>query len=108
MKTPAVALRSVRAQALKDLACPSVDLKILNDAEVPARLEVFAATIAWRRDGLRNVAIYRAECRDEDLCDVSRESCWGFYQHPTSHHAPAQRCVRPCRFGLSNAPRLRR
>lgn len=71
----AVAMRSVRAQARKDLACPSVDLRILKDAEVPgAPWGYLYSDYRIAATGCGTSAIYRAECRDEDLCDVSRES----------------------------------
>lgn len=70
----AVALRSARFQARDDLRCPAAEVTILSDEEVPgAPWGYLYSDYRIRAAGCGRSAVYTVECRDERLCNISRE-----------------------------------
>lgn len=71
----AVALRSTRFQARSNLGCDTVAVKILSEQEVPGAPWGFLySDYRIQAIGCGRSAIYWAECRDQQLCDVLPES----------------------------------
>lgn len=69
-----VALRSARFQARQDLSCPKADVALLSEQEVPgAPWGYLYSDYRIRAQGCGGSATYKVECRDESLCDVTRE-----------------------------------
>lgn len=70
----AVALRSARFQARQDLNCPQASVMLLSETEVPgAPWGYLYSDYHIRAQGCGGSATYKVECRDERLCDVTRE-----------------------------------
>jgi hypothetical protein len=67
----AVALRSARVQARKDLICPAANVSVVSEQEVPgAPWGYLYSDYRVRAEGCGGTAFYDVECRDESLCDV--------------------------------------
>lgn len=71
----AIALRSARVQARKDLQCQQTEATVLSEREVPgAPWGYLYSDYRIRAEGCGRSSIYDVECRDERLCEVTRES----------------------------------
>jgi hypothetical protein len=69
-----VALRSARIQARQDLNCPGAKVSLGSEQEVPgAPWGYLYSDYRISAVGCGGSAIYNVECRDQSLCDVTRE-----------------------------------
>lgn len=71
----AIALRSARIQARSDLDCEAATVTMMSEQEVPGAPWGFLySDYRIQAAGCGRSAIYRAECRDRQLCDMTRET----------------------------------